>query len=228
MPILRRKPTPVAIALPSGLRCQAQGCSSSDATTCSYRDRRGRSCRSVFCSDHSVTVDDDQYCRRHGGTMRALGTRAKQRAGLPDIDNRGPSLLHHVASALEHRITALLHDAAHADEQVITETEVTKAFDPDRSSRWERGWRLVDDTGVSVKVSAFVTDQKPETLYVRVGSQIVYQAVPPWISRRLNGQTVTEAQDEESRREFYAELEATITAAIIQVRETADHPAWAH
>lgn len=227
MPIFHRKPVIAPAAPPTGLRCQAQGCSNTDAVSCSYRDRRGRACRAVFCADHCVVVDDVSYCRRHGGTMRALGAKAKVRAGLPDLDNRGPSLVQHVATALEDRIGSRLRLAALPHETVIADPDVTKAFNADRSSRWERSWRLVDDTGVAVKITAFVTEAAPDTLAVRVGSHIVFEGVPPWITRRHDGAALTEMQDEEARRAFYAELEATIAVAITRARETSDHPAWA-
>ncbi|HEX6539095.1 MAG TPA: hypothetical protein VF155_07950 [Candidatus Dormibacteraeota bacterium] len=227
MPIFRRKPAPPATAPPSGLRCQAQGCSSTDAMACSYRDRRGRGCRAVFCADHTVLVDDVAYCRRHGGTMRALGAKARVRAGLPDIDNRGPSLVQHVGSALDEGIRTRLRVAALPTEQVIADADVTKAFNADRSSRWERSWRLVDDTGVVAKITLFVTEEAPDTLAVRLGSRIAFRDVPPWISRRARGERLSEMQDEEARRQFYAELEATIATEIASARETSEHPAWA-
>lgn len=159
--------------------------------------------------------------------MRALGAKGRVRAGLPDVDNRGPSLVQYVSVALDARVRALLQDSAKPQENVIADPEVTKAFDPDRTSRWERSWRLVDDTGVVVKVTAFVPEGKPDTLVVRVGSHVVSEGVPPWISRRARGERATEEQDEASRREFYAELDRTVTAAVRRARDTSDHPAWA-
>src|SRR5215472_8375142 len=124
MPILRRKPRLHAVPPPpSGLRCHVKGCTSTDAITCGYRDRRGRACRASFCAEHVVVVDDVSYCRRHGGTMRALGSRGASRLGLPDIDNRGPSLVQHVAAQLEEPVIELLRSVAQPGEQVIEELE---------------------------------------------------------------------------------------------------------
>lgn len=159
--------------------------------------------------------------------MRALGAKARVRAGLPDIDNRGPSLVQHVGSALDEGIRTRLRVAALPTEQVIADADVTKAFNADRSSRWERSWRLVDDTGVVAKITLFVTEEAPDTLAVRLGSRIAFRDVPPWISRRARGERLSEMQDEEARRQFYAELEATIAAEIASARETSEHPAWA-
>ena len=158
--------------------------------------------------------------------MRALGTRGKARAGLPDVDNRGPSLVQYVADTLEPHISASLESVARPHEQVIAEREVNKAFDPDRSSRWERAWRLVDGTGVVIKVTVFVTESRPSIVAVRVGSHIVFEDVPPWIAGRQNHEQASEEQEEAARRDFYGQLESTIAEAVNRVRETADHPAW--
>lgn len=158
--------------------------------------------------------------------MRALGSRGDVHGGLPDIDNRGPSLVQHIADQLEQPVTTLLRAVAHPNEQVIEETEVTKAFDPDRSSRWERSWRLVDGTGVVVKVTVFVTEADPATVSVRAGSHVVFEEVPPWI--RGSGAEGTRDDDNEARRAFYQRLEETIAEAVARVRENADHPVWVH
>lgn len=229
MPIFRRKTTPTTFEPPpskSGMHCQARGCSSTDAVACTYRDRRGRICPAAFCADHCVVVDDGYYCRRHGGTMRALGTKGKARAGLPDLDNRGPSLVQHVANTLEPHIAQALAAVARPHEQVIAEREVNKAFEADRSSRWERAWRLVDGTGVVIKVAVFVAESRPTVVAVRVGSHIVSEEVPPWIASRQNHEQASEEQEEAARREFYRDLQVKIAQGVDRVRQTADHPAW--
>ena len=227
MPIFHRKTPPTVEQPPSsGLRCQARGCSSNDAVACTYRDRRGRGCTAAFCPDHSIVVDDGNYCRRHGGTMRALGEHGKGRAGLPDVDNRGPSLVQHVADTLEPHIAQALAAVARPHEQVIAEREVNKAFDPDRSSRWERAWRLVDGTGVVIKVAVFVSESRPTVVAVRVGSRIVFEDVPPWIAGRQSPEQVSEEQEETARREFYRQLQVTIAQGVDRLRQTADHPVW--
>ena len=228
MPIFHRKTTPTVVEQPpsSGLRCQARGCNNNDAVACTYRDRRGRGCTAAFCADHSVVVDDDTYCRRHGGTMRALGWRGKARAGLPDVDNRGPSLVQHVANTLEPHIAQALAAVARPHEQVIAEREVNKAFEADRSARWERAWRLVDGTGVVIKIAVFVAESRPTVVAVRVGSHIVFEEVPPWIASRQNPEQASEEQEETARRDFFRQLQVTIAQGVDQVRRTADHPAW--
>lgn len=158
--------------------------------------------------------------------MRALGARGKARAGLPDIDNRGPSLVQHVANTLEPHIAQALAAVARPHEQVIAERDVNKAFEADRSSRWERAWRLVDGTGVVIKVAVFVAESRPTVVAVRVGSSIVFEEVPPWIANRENHEQASEEQEEAARREFYRDLQVRIAQGVDRVRQTADHPAW--
>lgn len=157
--------------------------------------------------------------------MRALGRRGIAGLGLPDIDNRGPSLVQHVAVQLEGPVTGLLRSVAKPNEQVIEELEVSKAFDPDRSSRWERSWRLVDGTGVNVKVTVFVRESDTATVSVRAGSHVVFEEVPPWIRSKRGGEG-TRDEDDAARSDFFQRLQDTITEAVARVRENADHPAW--
>lgn len=158
--------------------------------------------------------------------MRALGSRGAVHGGLPDVDNRGPSLVQHVADQLEQPVTALLRSVAHPHEQVIEEREVGKAFEPNRTARWERSWRLVDGTGVVVKVTVFVTEADTATVSVRAGSHVVFEEVPPWI--RGSGADAARDDDAAARAAFYQRLEETIAEAVARVREDADHPVWVH
>ncbi|MBV8195038.1 MAG: hypothetical protein JOY80_05865 [Candidatus Dormibacteraeota bacterium] len=206
--------------------CQERGCDRQNAVRCGYRDRRGRYCGTLFCPDHSAVVDGVTYCRRHAGTMRALGSRGAHRAGLPDVSNRGPSLVNYIANHLDESMTALLQRAAHADEQVLGDPEVTMAFDPERNPRWERSWRLVESTGVVIKVTVFVDDRRDSNVTVRVGSEMVAEGVPPWIQHRMRGETVPDSVEQSERQLFYEFLVENVTAAVAQLRVRDDHPSW--
>ena len=210
----------------TALLCQERGCANYNAIECGYRDRRGRACRATFCPEHSVVVDHVRYCRRHAGTMRALGQRGHVRSGLPDIDNRGPSLVNFIADHLDPTVTALLESVARPEERVLGDSEVTMAFDPDRNPRWERSWKLVESTGVVVKVTVFVEDRRDAVVTVRVGSELVAEGVPPWIQHRMNGDVVSPEVEQSERALFYRYLEENVTAAVNQVRERSDHPSW--
>jgi hypothetical protein len=224
---LRRKtaPQPTFEAPTSTLLCQAHDCTNHNAVRCAYRDRRGRVCQGQFCPRHNASVDGLTYCRRHAGTMRALGGAGQERFGLPDIDNRGPSLVNWIASDLDTSVRNLLTHAARDGEQVLFDREVSLAFDTDRRARWERSWKLVDSTGVVLKVTVHVEEESDPLVTVSVGQEMAASGVPPWIERRLRGERVPQLTDQAERKLFYRFLEENITAAVAALR--ADHPAWA-
>ena len=101
------------------------------------------------------------------------------------------------------------------------------AFDAERRPRWERGWRLVEATGVVIKVTLFVEQHNDSNVTVRVGSESVAEGVPPWIQHRERGETVPPSVDQSERRLFYRFIEENITASVNQLRMLADHPSWA-
>ena len=226
MSIFRRKPTATLEPPTTALLCQARGCANYNAVECGYRDRRGRTCKATFCPEHSVSVEGVTYCRRHAGTMRALGSKGRVRSGLPDLDNRGPSLVNHISDELDPAVMGVLASVARDGERVLREDEVTMAFDPDRNARWERSWKLVETTGVVIKVTVCVEDHRDETVAIRVGSELVGDGVPPWIQHRVRGETVSAEVDQSERRLFYRFLTENITAAVHQLRERDDHPTW--
>lgn len=224
---LRRKstPQPTFEAPTSTLLCQARDCTSHNAVRCAYRDRRGRVCPGQFCPRHSAAVDGVTYCRRHASTMRALGGAGQERFGLPDLDNRGPSLVNWIANDLDSSVRNLLTRAAREGERVLFDREVSLAFDAERHARWERSWKLVESTGVVLKVTVHVEEESDPLVTVRVGQEMAASGVPPWIERRLRGERVSPITDQTERTMFYRFLEENITAAVAALR--ADRPAWA-
>lgn len=202
MPLFRRRPTEFASPIGT-LPCSEHGCGNETAITCAYRDRRGRACSMAFCPDHWSMVGGVVYCRRHAGTIIALGARTET-AGLPELENRGPSLVSWVADEIGPEVEGLLLAAAHDGETVKAETEVSIIFDHNRRRRWERAWKLIEPTGISIKVSLTVNEDEDDALIdVRVGSNIVARGVPPWIARRRAGLGVGGQVDAEQRELFH-------------------------
>jgi len=56
----------------AGHPCTQGGCTSHEGAPCEYVDRRGRECRTAWCPEHRVTIEDHVYCRRHAGVVSAL------------------------------------------------------------------------------------------------------------------------------------------------------------
>jgi hypothetical protein len=226
MPILHRKQKPTFTPLVGTLKCQARGCPNHTAMRCAYVDKRGRECNGIFCPAHWGVINGAVYCRRHANTVRALGDNGRDRRGLPDVDNRGPSLVNWIAREIDDQVRGLLGTVAHGDERVLVDTDVALAYDHHRRPRWERSWKLVETTGLVLKVAIHVDERDDALVTVRVGHEMVAQGVPPWIARRHTGEDIDPELDRLRRELFYRFLEENIREAVKQLRERADRPSW--
>jgi hypothetical protein len=205
-----------APAASSGVACEIPGCGNQTAQPCAYRDGRGHECRAVHCPDHGQSIDGTFYCRRHAGVVRALGVDDTPQGGLPDVDNRAPSLVSWIARDLDANVRRLLRDAAGAGESVIADETVHVARDFNRKARWEQSWRLVDHTGLILKVTIQVFEENDSLVRVHVGSGVIADGVPPWIVHRNEDRDV--ATDAAQRQRFYQWLDESIFMAIDRFR----------
>ncbi len=216
IPALRRRQrrqVPV-VALPSGIACSVGGCASLNAQGCSYRDRRGRSCNLACCHAHGITLHGASYCRRHASTIRAITAPAGHANGVADLNDRAPSLISWIANDVDDAIRTLLANAARSGERIITDGYVQLTRDIVRRSRWERSWRIVDNTGLVLKVSLYIDEGDSSLVHMRVGDVLVGEGVPPWIARRNRGEEVAAAIDISQRQQFYRSIEMTIASAL--------------
>jgi hypothetical protein len=205
-----------AAALP--MPCSMRRCTREDARPCAYHDRRQQSCPTAFCPAHSVSVGGVTYCRRHAGTMQAIGELAKNPSALPDVADRGPALINYIARDLDKAIRTLLARTARPGESLIVDDAVRLAHDHQRHARWERSWRIVEHTGPVLAVTLALLEDEQSRVYVRVGAQMVADSIPPWIARRSQGVEVEAAIDISQRQMFYQLLEENISAAVIRFR----------
>jgi hypothetical protein len=213
---------PPTMAPATKLACSMRRCTNAKAQPCAYRDRRERTCPTAFCPSHSVTVAGATYCRRHAGTMQAIGELARNPNGLPDITDRGPGLINWIARDLDKNIRTLLAKTVRPGESVIVDDSVRLAHDHWRRSRWERSWRIVEHTGPVLAVTVQMSEEDQSRVFVRVGAEMVADSVPPWIARRSQGVEVEAAIDISQRQLFYQLLEENITAAVIRFRARED------
>jgi hypothetical protein len=183
----------------TGTACSMRWCTNETAQPCAYRDRRERSCPTAFCPAHSVFVAGATYCRRHAGTVEAIGSLAKNPSGLPDVSDRGPALINWIARDLDKDIRNLLARTARPGEILI-----------------------VEHTGPVFAVTVRMSEDDESRIHVRVGAEIVADTVPPWIARRSEGLEVEAAIDIAQRQHFYGRLEEDIAAAIIRFRARED------
>src|ERR1700676_1305826 len=208
----------------TGITCSAPGCSNDTALPCSYRDRRGRMCTVAFCPDHGATLYGEAYCRRHASTVQAIGELARDPNARPDIDDRTPSLVNWIARDLDQHIRALLTTAARPGESIVVDEAVRLSRDSSRNLRGERGWRLVESTGLVLKIAVSVSAENDALVRITVGSEMVADGIPPWIARRRMGEDVDVAIDGGQRKLFYQYLEESIAGAVAEFRRGGDRP----
>lgn len=143
------------------------------------------------------------YCRRHAGTVSALAGSIQDTA-YPELQNRGPSLVNWIADELSADVEGLLRAAAHHHETVKTEKDLAVIFDNHRHRRWERSWKLIEPTGIGLKVAVTVSEEGDDALVdIRVGSNVIARGVPPWIARRRAGVHVDDEADADQRKLFH-------------------------
>ncbi len=208
---------PTLVVVPNtGILCNFPDCTNETAQPCAYRDGRGRACRAAYCPEHGTAVEGKLYCRRHAGVVRAVGAEATPSGGLPDVDNPAPSLVSWIARDLDANVRRLLSSAARTGESVIADETVHVARDFNRKARWEQSWRLVDHTGVILKVTIQVLEENDSLVRVHVGSGVIADGVPPWIVRRA--ETSDMASDTAQRQRFYQWLDESIFMAVDRFR----------
>ncbi len=199
-----------------------RGCGNLTAQLCAYRDRRERSCPATICPAHGISLGGVVYCRRHAGTVQAIGELALDQSGRPDIDDRAPSLVDWIARDIDKNVRTMLARTARPGESVLVDDAVRLAHDVRRNARWERSWRLIEHTGPILNVTLHVAEDDDALVHVRVGTEAVADGVPPWIARRREGHHVEAAIDISQRRVFYQYLEETISEAVARFRDRSD------
>jgi hypothetical protein len=203
---------------PTGVDCSVTGCANGNALTCEYRDRRGRLCQVTFCPGHGDVIEGVPYCRRHASTVRAVGSLGADPNGRPDLNDRTPSLVNWISRELDSHIRTQLEAAAREGESVVADEAVHLSRDPNRNLRWERSWRLVENTGLVLKVSINVSEENNSLVRINVGSEMVADGIPPWIARRRMGEDVDVAIDVAQRQLFYRYLAESIDRAVAEFR----------
>ena len=209
------------------LSCTQAGCGATTGVACEYVDRRGRSCRTAWCPEHRVLVEDHAYCRRHAGVVGALpDVESSYVIPLPDVDNRAPSLVGWMARQIDADVWRLL--LASLDTQTggqLISDPVTLIFTGlERRRAWERAWKVVSHTGLSLRVSLSVEEDNDEELAVKVGTSLVDRVVPPWIVRRHRGERLSAEDDARERTAFNERLMAAITRGVEAERREAASP----
>ena len=132
-------------------------------------------------------------------------------AGLPDIDNRAPSLVAWVGADLDSPIRELFTRLAPETGAVLVADPVSLVLAPGGGTRrWAKVWRIVDGNAVLGKISVEVDEADDCDVGARVDSELVGHGVPPWIERRRAGLSADPATDAAQRREFTSAMARSI------------------
>ena len=212
-----RDQAPLGATAPAtaGAHCDEPGCTARPIDVCGYVDSRGNACRTNWCQDHGAVVGGLRYCRRHAGTMIALGSKANNPRALPDVGNRGASLVRWVYRDLDPLLAALLESQSRESEHLLRDTEVAMGRSESGGRRWEMSWKLASPTGIRLRISLMVEEGDDSVVLVRLGDEVLASGTPPWIEARRNGQHLTEEEDREQRRSFYGFLENFLRDAVL-------------
>ena len=123
---------------------------------------------------------------RASATAAAMPAPCRRSASWP----RTPTASLTSTTALRHSSTGSLAISIRASgacsaarsrsgESVIVDESVRLAHDPARKARWERSWRIVEHTGLVLKVTVHVCEDNDSLVHVRVGTEMVADGVPP-------------------------------------------------
>jgi hypothetical protein len=200
------------------LPCSEQGCANETGVRCTFIDRRGRKCSTFWCPEHRASAEGSVYCRRHAGVILALSA-SSATGSVPDLANRSPSLANWVANDIDDAVRVLLQGIARGGENLVVEPVALLYYGVERERRWERSWKLLDHTGVAIKVSIEVDEPTDPEVAVRVANVVVAKGVPPWIEHRRRSETIDPGLDDAERRQFYDFLLRYITPAVHLERE---------
>jgi hypothetical protein len=200
--------------------CAHPGCRNSNAATCEYVDRRGRSCGYAWCPEHQLVFKDIPYCRRHGGVMKAISQITLEQVDPPDLDNRALSLCEWVSNDLDADMRALLEelrDGAAGFRVHAKPLHLVLVRNP-QSRAWAHVWTLSDSNGTVRKVGIEVNEADDAAVVALVDGNPVATEVPPWISDR--GTPISEDAVQRRRNEFRVKLVGAVVWAAKNAERT--------
>jgi hypothetical protein len=147
---------------------------------CSYVDRRGRRCKTAWCPADRSVVDDRIYCALHAHAMQALEWEFGA-ASHPDIDSRTVPILQWISSAAADEVIATLNVYCALHGEMLVAEPVRRKFNPVAHSRvWEKQWKTLSPTNVSLRVCISSDEARPTEIHIQVNGHDVNVVPPPW------------------------------------------------
>lgn len=154
------------------------------------------------------------FCRRHASTMTSIEG-SEIVAGLPDVDNRAPSLVGWVGRELDAPIREVFAQIAPTATATLVAEPVRLVLTPaGPTHRWTKTWKVIDNGAIRSRVSIEVDEADDCDVAVRVDSELIGHGVPPWIEHRRAGERVLPAVDVAERRDFAAAMARSVVLVV--------------
>lgn len=177
--VLEQLAVPIAGRV-GALKCSGIGCANKNVLGCSYVDRRGRNCKTMWCAAHRHVYGGKVYCALHGSTMAGIDSEYGE-AVHPDLENRLPAIVNWVSRNAEDDIVATMASIARGRGELLVSDPVRMVLHTvGRIKTWERAWKSCSTLGVSCRVSISIEEKDPDELEVRVNSRVVARVPTPW------------------------------------------------
>ena len=136
-------------------------------------------------------------------------------APMPDLETRAPSLVSWVAREVDADIRQLLLAGLRDDQaRLVTDPVYFVFIGCDRRRAWERAWKLVDNSGESLRIALLVEECADAEVEVRVNAESVDRLTPRWIVQRLHGAMPPPEVDAQRRKDFNRRLLGVIHRGI--------------
>jgi hypothetical protein len=199
--------------------CSALRCSSLRGRRCAYVDRRGRRCQTAWCPADRAVVKGQVYCALHARAVEGLewefGT-----ASHPDLDSRTVPIIQWIASAVADEVIATLNVFCALHGEMLVAEPVRRHFNPiERSRVWEKQWKTLSPTSVSLRVSVASDEARPTEIHIQVNGHDVNVVPPPW-NRELS--TPTAADHRWLDQEVLTPISAAVKSWMIRAAEEGD------
>jgi hypothetical protein len=203
------------VSQPSAAPCAAPGCPEQQSWPCRYKTETGQRCGSHWCRHHVTVVGNATYCPRHAGVSKTLNKTEGsiyQVKSQPSLEDRALSLLDLIRQNVDPGLRNLLAEAAVGlpGVEVAGQKSVQEVMSGSERIGWQVSWGLHTNRGYLLRTQVRVGTPEPPVVQAIVVSEVVFEAVPYWVTTRLNG----EPADASDHQKFYADLLRAMEAAV--------------
>jgi len=206
-----------AVSQPSDAPCSAPGCQEQPTWACGYRNPTRERCGSHWCRKHVTMVGTATYCTRHAGVSKTLNQTEGsiyEVKSQPSLEDRALSLLDLIRQNVDPRLRSLLAGAAVGlpGVEVSGQKSIQEIQSGSERIGWQVSWGLYTSRGYLLRALIRVGVPEPPVVRAVVANEVVFQSVPYWITRRLNGEPPNAAD----HQRFYADLIGAMREAVLR------------